>query len=132
MRWESRKTRARNRPEAGPPPLDPVEAEAQEALEQVPDFGYIDEEPFHGKITASIRDKAEKMFQMALEDPNSDANLMVRIMLLNQVAKVEAERYRQDPKLVLTEERRRGAEHVRQLEKGPTPGRRSQGKEQED
>jgi len=107
------------RAQAGSPeaPIDPAEAEAQEALAQVPDYSYADDDPFHGKITAEIIAKVEEMFRLAREDPKSDANLMVRIMLLNQVARIEAERYRQDPKLVLTEERRRGFEHVRQLEK---------------
>jgi len=99
----------------GAPP-DPAEAEVQETLEQVPDYSYAADDPLHGKITAEIKTKVEEMFREARENPRSDANLMVRIMLLNQVARVEAERYREDPKLVLTEERRRGADHLRQLE----------------
>jgi hypothetical protein len=100
-------------------PLDPAKAEALEAAGtarlagwQIGDEG----DSLHGKIILTLKDRAYKLFRQAAEDPDSEANTIVQIMLLNQIGEIEAARYQADPKLVLTEERHRGIEHDMQAE----------------
>jgi hypothetical protein len=82
----------------------PGEAEIPERLE------YAGRDPLHGKITGKIKEMATDLYERAVENPNSEANEMVRILLLNQIAHMQPETYQQEPKMTITEERRRGAE----------------------
>ena len=74
-------------------------------------FKYTDgpDDELHVLVTDEIKAKALEMFRMARANPKSGAGEMVRILLLNSVANMHADRYH-DPKLVLGEERRRGLE----------------------
>lgn len=102
-----------------PNPSDPVEAEALQAAAEARRAGWkLANEPdeFEGQVRQSMRNCAVRLFTEAKENPNSDANTMVHIFLLDQVAKVQSERLHKDPKLVFTEERRRGVEEHRQAE----------------
>lgn len=98
---------------------DAAKGEALEAAEKAREGGWqIGDEgdTLHGKIRLTLKDLTAKLFRQASEDPDSEANSMVQILLLNQIAEIDTERYRQDPKMVLSEERRRGIEHDRQAE----------------
>jgi len=68
-----------------------------------------DDDELHVLVTDEIKSKAYKMFREARENPKSGAGEMVRILLLNAVANMHADRYA-DPKTVLAEERHRGDE----------------------
>ena len=74
------------------------------------------EDSLHGQITAHIKGIVGELFEEARQNPNSDANQMVRLMLLNQVANLQADSGQDHPASVLAEERRRGIEHDRQVE----------------
>ncbi|HUI43137.1 MAG TPA: hypothetical protein VL523_14335 [Terriglobia bacterium] len=93
-----------------------AEADFNEALKGAPGFKYTSEDPMHGKIVLKLKDRVRELFQAAVENPDSDANEIVQILLLNQVTNMQAESYQRDPRLVLTEERQRGSQHKRQLE----------------
>jgi hypothetical protein len=104
-----------------PPPAapDPVEAEALQAAAEARRAGWkLANEPdeFESQVRQSVKARAVRLFNEAKENPDSDANTLVHIFLVDQVAKVESERLRQDPKLVITEERRRGVEEQRESE----------------
>lgn len=77
-------------------------------------FDFIDD-GLHVRVTEAIKAKAEKMYQEAMENPRSDANDMLHILMLNAVANLDAGAYR-DPRVVLTEERHRGAEFEHRAE----------------
>lgn len=77
---------------------------------------YFQEDELHGKVVLTLKDKANKMFEEAAEDPDSEANQLVRILLLNQLANMEPASYQKDPRLVVTEERHRGVEAERKAE----------------
>ena len=78
---------------------------------QIPEgYEYLDEDPLHGKITGKIKEMANELFDEAAQDPNSEANEMVHILLLNQIGNMQSKQLREEPKMVLVEERRRGIE----------------------
>jgi len=78
---------------------------------QIPErYSYVAEDRLHGKITALIGEKVDYLYQKAVENPNSEANAIVRILLLNQIRHMQPEKYQEEPRLTLTEERRRGIE----------------------
>jgi hypothetical protein len=106
-------------PGSSEPPSDDLPAEARETAAQARQAGWQianEGDSLHGKITLTIKDRAAKLFREAVEDADSEANTMVHILLLDQIAEIEAERLRQDPRLVLSEERHRGIEYDQQAE----------------
>jgi hypothetical protein len=89
-------------------------AAAGETAEVPPGFDYVDDD-LHVLVTDEIKAQAYKMFKAARENPRSGAGDMVRILLLNAVANMHADRYH-DARFVLSEERRRGEESQRKGE----------------
>ncbi|HEV2380322.1 MAG TPA: hypothetical protein VG206_11070 [Terriglobia bacterium] len=99
---------------------DPAPAgnSAQDGEEvELPDgYSYTSDDPLHGKITTRLKEIVARIFDDARQDPEGEANQMVRAMLLNQVANMQPKSYQGNPGMLLAEERRRGAEHERQAE----------------
>ena len=93
-------------PEATAPPGEPP---LPANIEYVPD-------ELHWKLVPALKKKANDMFNEAIQDPDSQANELVRILLLNQVANMDAASYQNDPRLTVTEERHRGIEFQRRAE----------------
>ena len=93
-------------PEATAPPGEPP---LPANIEYVPD-------ELHWKLVPALKKKANDMFNEAIQDPDSQANELVRILLLNQVANMDAASYQNDPRLTVTEERHRGIEFHRKAE----------------
>jgi hypothetical protein len=97
-----------------------VEAGGAAGAPEVPELPenveYMPEDKLHGKVVVTLKEKANKMFEEAAEDPNSEANQLVRILLLNQLANMQPESYQENPKMVVTEERYRGVEAERRAE----------------
>ena len=91
----------------------PQEPEMPELPENVK---YFEEDELHGKLVVTLKEKANKMFEEAAEDPDSEANQLVRILLLNQLANTQPASYQKEPRLVVTEERHRGIEAERKAE----------------
>jgi hypothetical protein len=84
---------------------------------QIPEgYQYTPDDPLHGKITTLIGEKVSFLYQKAVENPNSEANEIVRILLLNQIRHMQPEKYQEEPRLTLTEERRRGIEVTQKQE----------------
>ena len=106
------KRRPRSSASGGAPP-DPLTVGS--GAEGVPDnFEYVDE--LHARIVPVLKDRVSKMVDEAVQDPDSEANQLVRILLLNQVANMHPSKYQDDPKLTVTEERHRGIENERRNE----------------
>jgi hypothetical protein len=107
-------------------PDSPSEAAKQEALaagEKAREAGYQignEGDRLHGKVTLQIIETAERLLLQIKENPDSEANTLVRVLLLNQIAQIEAAKIREDPKLVFSEERRRGIEYDQEAEKAKT------------
>lgn len=94
----------------------PVEATAPPGEPELPpNIEYVPDE-LHWKLVPALKKKANDMFDEAMQDPDSQANELVRILLLNQVANMDAASYQNDPRLTVTEERRRGIEFQRKAE----------------
>ena len=111
-----RKNRERGR---GKPNVEPegVGTPEQPEMPELPENAkYFEEDELHGKVVVTLKEKANKMFEEAAEDRNSQANQLVRILLLNQLANMHPARYQKDPRLVVTEERHRGFEAEKKAE----------------
>jgi hypothetical protein len=104
--------------ESATPSPDPAEAEALETAEEARKSGWqlTGDDPLHGQIVVKLKERVAKLVREAAQDPNSEANTMVHLLLLNQVAKIEEKSYQEDPRLTFTEERHRGIEFRRQAE----------------
>jgi hypothetical protein len=82
---------------------------------QIPErYEYTAYDPLHGKIVVKLKEVVNELYDQAMENPNSEANEMVRILLLNQMANMNPETYHHEPRLTYTEERHRGVEAKRQ------------------
>jgi hypothetical protein len=78
---------------------------------QIPEgYQYLAEDPLHGRISVKIKEMAGALFDEAAQNPNSEASEMVHILLLNQIGNMQPKQLQEEPKMVLTEERRRGIE----------------------
>ena len=91
-------------------------AESGEDLELPHGDSDTSDDPLHGKISTRLKEIVGRIFDDARQDPEGEANQMVRAMLLNQVANMQPKSYQGNPGMLLAEERRRGAEHERQAE----------------
>lgn len=106
--WETGSTAPVSEPGAAMAP--PGEADLPANVE------YLREDELHAKLVPALKDKANKMFEEAAENPDSEANQLVRILLLNQLANMDPARYQENPRMVVTEERHRGIESERKAE----------------
>jgi hypothetical protein len=78
---------------------------------QIPEnYEYAAYDPLHGKIVVRLKEAVNDLYNQSVENPDSDANEIVRILLLNQMANMNPETYHREPRLTYTEERHRGVE----------------------
>lgn len=66
--------------------------------------------PLHSKILAALKKKVEKMFEEAVEDPRSDANELVHVLLLDQLTNMPTSGA--ELKTILGQEQRRQSAKV--------------------
>lgn len=85
-------------------------------LELPEGYSYTSEDPLHLKITNRLKQIVGDIIENARENPQSEANEMVRAMLLNQVANAQPDSYQGRATQMLAEERRRGTEERRKAE----------------
>ena len=84
---------------------------------QIPEnYEYAAYDPLHGKIVVRFKDAVNDLYNQSVENPNSDANEIVRILLLNQMANMNPALYHREPRMTYSEERHRGVENRRQTE----------------
>lgn len=97
---------------------DPAGNSAEDGEEmELPDgYSYTADDSLHGKISGRLKEIVARIFDDARQDPEGEANQMVRAMLLNQLANMQPDSYQGNPGMLLAEERRRGFEHERQAE----------------
>ena len=102
--------------------LEPRAAKPMDGLDdgsevELPEgYSYTSEDALHLKITNRLKQIVGDIIDKARENPESEANEMVRAMLLNQLANAQPESYQGHAPQMLAEERRRGMEERRKAE----------------
>lgn len=108
-------TEPRDRVREDRPPAGSSAGDGDEV--ELPDgYSGTSDDPLHGKISTRLKEIVGRIYDDARQDPEGEANQMVRAMLLNQVANMQPKSYQGNPGMLLAEERRRGVEHERQAE----------------
>jgi hypothetical protein len=97
-------------------PGDPGTANAGEEINLPAGYSYIEPDPLHKKITVRLKEIASGIFEEAEQDPKSQANEILRAMVINQLAGMEPDFYHRQPTAAFAEERRRGVDLQRQAE----------------